>query len=75
MNWTSIERSWNHYKTYAKDRWNRLSDQQIEATMGNHEQLSRCVQQAYGLSKPEADRRIAVWFQRQAGNPPLAANA
>ena len=74
MDWSRIERDWNHYKVHVKERWERLSDQQIEATMGKRDELSLCVQKAYELSKQEADRRIEVWVLRQAGNPPHAAN-
>jgi len=75
MDWSSIERSWKHYKTSAQQRWNRLSDQDVEGTLGKRENLARLVQRAYGLTREETQRHIAMWLSKQAGNPPLAANS
>ncbi|HYL90348.1 MAG TPA: general stress protein CsbD [Burkholderiales bacterium] len=74
MDWTSIERSWKHYKTYAQERWNRLSAQQVDATMGKRDELARCVQLAYGLTREETERHISMWVAKQASNPPSAVN-
>ena len=75
MDWTSIERSWKHYKASAQQRWNRLSDQDVEGTLGKREDLARLVQRAYGLTREETQRHISMWLSKQAGNPPLAANS
>ena len=75
MDWSSIERSWQHYKASAQQRWNRLSDQDVEGTLGRREDLARLVQRAYGLTREETQRHISMWLSKQAGNPPLAANS
>lgn len=65
MNWSNIETSWNDYQASAKQRWSKLSDEQINGTMGNRERLSTGVQKAYSLSKEEADRQISNWQSKQ----------
>lgn len=65
MNWTTIEQSWNDYKGGAQQRWNKLTDDQINATMGKREFLSTRVQEAYAVSKEVADRQIAEWQATQ----------
>ena len=65
MNWTNIESGWNDYKASAKQQWSKLSDQQVEGTMGKREQLSTSVQQAYALSKEETERQISDWQSKQ----------
>jgi len=69
MNWSNIETGWNQYKVDAKTQWSKLSDQQIEGTLGKREQLSISVQQAYALSKEETERQISAWQSRQVDKP------
>jgi uncharacterized protein YjbJ (UPF0337 family) len=40
MNWSTIENGWNDYKAAAKLQWSKLSDEQLDGTMGKREQLS-----------------------------------
>jgi uncharacterized protein YjbJ (UPF0337 family) len=65
MNWSNIETGWNDFKANAKQQWSKLSDQQINDTLGKREQLSASVQQAYALSKDEAERQISDWQSKQ----------
>jgi uncharacterized protein YjbJ (UPF0337 family) len=69
MNWSRIESGWKQYKVDAKTQWSRLSNQQIESTLGKREQLAISVQQAYALSKEEAERQISAWQSRQGKKP------
>jgi uncharacterized protein YjbJ (UPF0337 family) len=74
MNWSNIESGWNQYKVDAKTQWSKLSDQQIESTLGKREQLSISVQQAYALSKEETERQISAWQSKQVDKPAPAAS-
>jgi len=65
MNWSNIESGWQDFKAGAKQQWSKLSDQQIDSTMGKREQLSTSVQQAYALSKEETERQISDWQSKQ----------
>jgi uncharacterized protein YjbJ (UPF0337 family) len=65
MNWSSIESGWNDFKSSAKQQWSKLSDDQIAGTMGKREQLSSRVQEAYSLSKEDAERQISAWQSKQ----------
>jgi uncharacterized protein YjbJ (UPF0337 family) len=70
MNWNNIENGWSDYKANAKQQWSKLSDEQIDDTMGKREQLSSRVQEAYSVNREEAERQIADWqsklVQKQA---------
>ena len=74
MNWSSIESGWKDYKADAKQQWSKLSEQQIDSTMGKREQLSISVQQAYALSKEETERQISDWQSKQVEKQAPAAN-
>jgi uncharacterized protein YjbJ (UPF0337 family) len=65
MNWQNIESGWNNYKAGAKQQWSRLSDEQLDGTMGKRDMLSSRVQEAYGISKEETERQLTEWQSRQ----------
>ena len=65
MNWSNIETGWNDFKANARQQWSKLSEQQINDTLGKRDQLSASVQRAYALSKDEAERQISDWQSKQ----------
>ncbi len=66
MDWQQIEKSWEKYVTGAKERWMKLSLEQLKATRGRQDVLSTRVQEAYGLSREQSDFQISEWQSRQA---------
>ena len=61
MSWRAIQADWNQHKSAAKRRWDKLSGQQLHGTRGNREYLSKRVQEAYAITREEAERQIAAW--------------
>jgi uncharacterized protein YjbJ (UPF0337 family) len=61
VNWDRIERDWRHYKLSAKGRWDRLSENELKHINGKHDDLCAKIQQAYGISRHEAELQIADW--------------
>ena len=66
MDWITIQTRWDEYKVAAKQRWDKLSEQQLHGTRGKREYLLRRVQEAYALSREEAERQISEWLARQS---------
>lgn len=65
MNWDRIEGQWKQYKGKAKERWGKLTDDQLDVIAGKREQLSGKIQESYGCSKEEADKQVSAWQDRQ----------
>lgn len=61
MNWSHIESGWKDYKGNAMRQWSKLTQEQVDGTMGKREQLSLRVQEAYSLSNEEAQRQLSDW--------------
>ena len=74
MNWKNIEGGWKDYQENARQQWGKLSDEQLAGTMGKREELSSRVQEAYALSKEEAERQISDWQAKQVEKQAPAAN-
>jgi len=61
VDWNQIEQDWRQYKLSAKRRWDRLSDNELMQINGKRDELSAKIQQAYGISRREAELQIADW--------------
>jgi uncharacterized protein YjbJ (UPF0337 family) len=55
---------WNQIKGKAKERWGKLSDDDLKQLEGRAEQLAGKLQQRYGLAREEAERQ-AREFRKQ----------
>ena len=58
MHWNAIERNWKDFKGRAKERWDRLTDGEIEAIAGRRDALCDALQRTYRISREEAERQI-----------------
>ena len=65
MNWDQIEGDWQRFKHAAKQRWDRLGEQQLDAIKGRRSLLAARVKEAYSLSDEDAERELA-WQARLA---------
>lgn len=64
MNWDRIERDWNRFKVSAKQRWDKLTEQQLNAIAGRRPLLAGRIRDAYALSTEDVEKQLFDW---QAG--------
>ncbi|HEX8877723.1 MAG TPA: CsbD family protein [Phycisphaerales bacterium] len=58
MNWDRIEGNWMMYKGKLREKWGRLSDQDLQVIRGKREQLEGKLQQLYGRTKSQASQEV-----------------
>ena len=61
MNWDRIEGNWKQLKGKAKERWGKLTDDELDVIAGKRDQLCGSIQKAYGISRDEAERQVDEW--------------
>lgn len=61
MDWARISANWPHWRDRVRERWGRLSELELTNINGRREQLSTRIQQAYGVSREDADRQLLNW--------------
>jgi uncharacterized protein YjbJ (UPF0337 family) len=66
MNWDRISGNWTQWKGRVRERWGKLTDDQLDVVAGRREQLSGRIQDAYGLSRDEAERQLRNWERNLA---------
>jgi uncharacterized protein YjbJ (UPF0337 family) len=65
MNWNRIEGNWKQFKGSARQQWGKLTDDQLDVISGKRELLAGKIQEAYGVSKDEAEKQLVTWQQSQ----------
>ncbi len=64
MNWDQVEGNWKQFKGKVKEQWGKLTDDQLDIIAGKRDQLTGKLQEAYGISKEEAERQIDKFEHR-----------
>lgn len=58
MNWDRIEGNWNLVKGKIKEKWGKLTDDDLKVAAGKKDQLAGVLQKRYGWMKDEAEREL-----------------
>jgi len=58
MDWNRIEGNWKQFKGKAREKWGKLTNDNIDVVAGKREQLAGKIQEAYGIAREDAERQI-----------------
>jgi uncharacterized protein YjbJ (UPF0337 family) len=61
MNWDSVEGKWKQFKGTVKQKWGKLTDDDLDVIAGKQDQLVGKIQERYGITKEEAKKQIDDW--------------
>lgn len=61
MNWDRIEGQWKQMKGSVKERWGKLTEDDLNVIGGKKDQLVGRVQERYGIAKDEAQTQVDEW--------------
>jgi uncharacterized protein YjbJ (UPF0337 family) len=64
MNHDRIEGRWKQVKGKVKERWGKLTDDDIDVIAGKRDQLLGRIQQRHGIAKEEAERQVESFERR-----------
>jgi uncharacterized protein YjbJ (UPF0337 family) len=58
MNWDQIEGQWKQMKGQIREKWGKLTDDDLEAIAGKKDKLLGRLQTHYGKKKDEAEKDV-----------------
>lgn len=64
MNWDRIEGNWMQVAGKVREKWGKLTDDDISVIGGKQGQLVGRIQERYGIAKDEAKRQVSTWIGR-----------
>lgn len=69
MNWDRAEGQWKQVKGAVKERWGKLTDDDLNVIGGKKDQLVGRVQERYGIAKDEALKQVDEWNTEAPAGP------
>lgn len=69
MNKDTIEGNWKQMMGKVKEKWGKLTDQDLEVIAGKRDQLAGRLQERYGMAKEAAEKQVEEFEKRHAGTP------
>lgn len=69
MNWDQLEGKWKQAKGQVREKWGKLTDDDLELIAGKREQLIGRLQERYGIAKEEAEKRADEFVKSLADEP------
>ncbi len=61
MNKDTLKGDWNVVKGKVKEKWGKLTDNDLTEIKGKRDQLLGKLQKTYGLAKDKAEKELADW--------------
>jgi len=61
MNWDRVEGNWRQFAGKVKEKWGKLTDDDLQVIDGQQDQLVGRIQERYGVAKEEALKQVKNW--------------
>ncbi len=61
MNSDQLKGTWKQVKGSVKERWGKLTDDDLEIIDGKHDQLVGKIQERYGVARDAAQKQVEEW--------------
>jgi uncharacterized protein YjbJ (UPF0337 family) len=61
MNWDQIEGKWKQWTGAARERWGKLTDDDLDKLAGKRDQLLGKLQERYGWTREQAEKDLQEW--------------
>ena len=61
MNWDQIEGKWKQFTGSARERWGKLTDDDMQTIIGQKDNLVGRIQERYGIDRADAEKQADEW--------------
>jgi len=75
MNFEQLEGKWKQVKGNVRERWGRLTDDDLEQIAGKREQLVGRIQERYGIMKEAAEAQVNEFMKTYQTEPETKGRA
>ena len=61
MNWDQIAGNWKQVKGVVRERWGKLTDDDVDVIAGKRDILLGKIQEKHGIAREEAEKQLKAW--------------
>ena len=62
MDWDRVQGSWKQFTGKVKEKWGKLTDDDLTAINGRRDQLEGKIQERYGIAKDQVRNDVDTWL-------------
>ncbi len=70
MNWDIVKGNWKQFRGEVQAQWGKLTDDHLDVISGKRIELAGKIQEAYGITKDEAEQQIKEFELRTKDDSP-----
>jgi len=70
MNWDIVKGNWKQFRGDVQAKWGKLTDDHLDVISGKRIELAGKIQEAYGITKDEAEQQIRDFELRHKDDHP-----
>jgi uncharacterized protein YjbJ (UPF0337 family) len=70
MNWDIVKGNWKQFRGEVQAQWGKLTDDHLDVISGKRIELAGKIQEAYGITKDEAEQQIKEFELRNKDDRP-----
>jgi uncharacterized protein YjbJ (UPF0337 family) len=63
MNWDALKGDWGQLRGKVKQKWAKLTDDDLKLVEGKADELLGRIQHHYGLKRDQAEREVDSWME------------
>lgn len=68
MNQDTLKGQWTQLRGKVREKWGKLTNDDVDQIQGRAEQLIGKIQERYGIARADAERQLKEW-QADTGTP------
>ena len=61
MNWDQIAGNWKQVKGVVREKWGKLTDDDVDIIAGKRDILLGKIQERHGIAREEAEKELKAW--------------
>ncbi len=61
MNWGQIAGNWKQVKGVVREKWGKLTDDDVDIIAGKRDILLGKIQERHGVAREEAEKELEAW--------------
>jgi uncharacterized protein YjbJ (UPF0337 family) len=63
MNEDTLKGQWTQLKGKVREKWGKLTNDDVDMIQGRAQQLVGKIQERYGIAREEAERQVDAWIE------------
>ena len=75
MNWDQVEGKWKQMSGSVRQKWAKLTDNDLDYIAGSRDRFVGRLQERYGIAKEEAQKQADQWLTTVGGTEGQASGA